>query len=182
MVFALQHTAAALRTLLPEPLTYLSGAHLYNPLTSAEHSVGFSSLNKDYLKPHDTIQVVAKASGHFHGLIEMTWASPTKTRPRSDKIVVSGSDGWLSINDGTIRIVRIEKQEEKPAKETEETIDLELKGVQAELVSFFDAVDGKDGVEPFGDPSGALRDVALIQAALNSDGHLIDLDALLGLK
>ncbi|KAH7909373.1 hypothetical protein BJ138DRAFT_1102720 [Hygrophoropsis aurantiaca] len=54
--------------------------------------------------------------------------------------------------------------------ETEEIIDEYERGVETGLVSFFAAVlEGKDG--GFGDPLGALKDVAIIQAALNSDGH-----------
>ena len=58
------------------------------------------------------------------------------------------------------------------------TIDEKSRGVEEELKSFFDAVDGKP-TEAVGDPLGALRDVAFIQAALTSAGELVSLDALL---
>ena len=42
-----------------------------------------------------------------------------------------------------------------------------------EVASFLDAIDGKD--DGYGQPKDALKDVAFIQAALNSDGKPVDL-------
>ena len=63
-----------------------------------------------------------------------------------------------------------------------EVIDEPIWGVESELASFFDAIQGvgdTDG-ERLGDPSEALKDVALIEAALGSEGGLVDLVALGG--
>lgn len=156
--------------MLPEQLTHLSG---------------FASLNKDYLKPHDTINVIVRAGSHFHGTAEITFASPTKTRPVSDSFVITGSDGWLSVNQVSVAgssapilrvlIKSVVKTEGKPEEEKEEIIEEPMKGVEAELQSFFDVISGKTDVTDLGDPLGALRDVAFIQAALNSEGSLVDL-------
>ncbi|KAJ7210552.1 oxidoreductase family protein [Mycena pura] len=165
------HTIAALRTMLPHPLTHLSG---------------FASLNFEHLKPHDTIQTIAKAGSHFHGIVEISFGAPTKTTPSADQYVITGSEGWLTVNSKKIEgkgnvlrtvIRRAVKAEGKPTKEVEEVIDSPVKGVEAELSSFFDKIAGKETLN-IGDPLGALHDVAFIQAALNSGGHLVDLTKL----
>ncbi|KAF7356359.1 GFO-IDH-MocA domain-containing protein [Mycena venus] len=162
------HTIAVLRTMLPEPLTHLSS---------------FASLNHEYLKPHDTINAVAKAGSHFHGIVELSFGAPTKSTPSSDAFTITGSEGWMTVNftdvEGTgqvlrIRIKRVVKVEGKPTEEVEEVIDKPIKGVQAEFGSFFDAISGKEALD-IGDPLGALNDVAFIQAGLNSGGELVDL-------
>lgn len=62
-------------------------------------------------------------------------------------------------------------------KEEEEVIDERPRGVEAEVAIFLDLVNGgKD--EGFGDPKGALLDVAVIQATLTSEGVPIDIQKL----
>ena len=82
----------------------------------------------------------------------------------------------------TIRILikTVVKPEGKPEEEKEEVIDIPSKGVIAEQESFFDAINGNDDGLKFGDPFGTLEDVAFIQAALNSNGKLVDLTKLVG--
>ncbi|KAF8876840.1 oxidoreductase family protein [Infundibulicybe gibba] len=162
------HTVAALRVMLPQALTHLSG---------------FASLNKEYLAPHDTINAVVKAGSHFHGTIELTFASPTTTRPTADGFVITGSDGWLSVNQASlpgsnksvirIKIISVIKKDGKE-EEKEEVIEHPLMGVQSELLGFFSTISGKSA-EAIGDPLAALRDVAFIEAGLNSDGSPVDL-------
>jgi hypothetical protein len=154
------------------------------PLT---HLTGFASLNKDYLVPHDTIQAIAKVGNRFHGIIEITYASPTESLPEGDRLVITGREGWLSVNvvnkPGTTgRFVRtviksVVKVDGKPDEEKEEVIEKPESGIVAEFASFFDAISGKD--DGLGDPFSALGDVAFIQAALNSNGELVDLAKLL---
>ena len=169
-----KHFSATLRVVLPYPLTHLSG---------------FVSLNKDYLLPNDTIQAIAKAGDNFHGIIEITFASPTKSFPEGDRLLITGTEGWLSVNvvnkpgtTGTfIRTVikSVVKVDGKPDEEKEEVIEVPESGVAAEFASFFDAISGKDDELGLGDPFSALGDVAFIQAALNSNGELVDLTKLL---
>ena len=161
--------------MLPHPLTHLSG---------------FASLNKDYLFPHDTIQTIARAGNEFHGIIEITYASPIKSLHEGNSLVITGTEGWLSVNlvnkPGTketfIRTVikSVVKVDGKPDEEKEEVIEKRKSGIEAEFASFFDAISGKDddglGI---GEPSSALVDVAFIQAALNSNGGPVDLTKLL---
>lgn len=118
----------------------------------------------------------------------MTFASPVESRPVADAFLITGSSGWLSINqvnvEGSktsvlrVKIKSVVKVEGKPDEEKEEVIDEPMKGVEAELASFFDVVLGRGDGSGLGDPLGALRDVAFIQAALNSDGKLVDLTEL----
>ncbi|KIM36263.1 hypothetical protein M413DRAFT_449312 [Hebeloma cylindrosporum] len=169
------HTVAALRIMLPHAWTHLTG---------------FASLNKGYLEPHDTIHTVAKAGDHFHGILEMTFASPTSSKPQADQFVITGTEGWLSLNevevpgeDGPVMRITVRsvvKTEGKPEEEKEDVIDVPAsKGVSVELRSFFDAIAGKDDGLGLGDPQAALGDVAFIQAALNSNGEVVDLVKLL---
>jgi predicted dehydrogenase len=155
---------------LPGPLTHLSG---------------FASLNKDYLLPHDTIHVIASADKKFHGIIEISYASPTKSLPAGDRLVITGTKGWLSVNvvnkpgttDKFIRTVIKSVVVGRP--EEEEVIEKPESGIEAEFASFFDAISGKDDGLGHGEPSSALHDVAFIQAALNSNGELVDLARLI---
>jgi len=146
------------------------------------------SLNKEYLKPYDTIHAIAKAGDSFHGIVEITFALPTQSAPAGDLISVTGTEGWLSVNEvrkpgtnGTfIRTVikSVVKVEGKPNEEKEEIIEEAQNGIVAEFTSFFDAIQGKDELH-LGNPISALSDVAFVQAALNSNGKLVDLTALL---
>lgn len=153
--------------MLPQRLTHLSS---------------FASLNHEHLKPHDTIHAVVKAGAHFHGIVELSFGAPTKTTPAADAFIITGSEGWMSVNsakaDGKgvlrIRTTRAVKVEGKPTEEVEEVIDVPTGGVEAEFVSFFDAVAGKETLD-LGDPLTALQDVAFIQAGLTSGGEPVDL-------
>jgi len=78
-----------------------------------------------------------------------------------------------------VNIERKSEDEKETETETEEIIDVPMKGVEAELRSFFDAIEGKDELK-IGDPLGALQDVAFIQAGLNSGGSSVDLVELVG--
>ena len=161
--------------MLPAPLTQLSA---------------FASLNKDYLKPYDTIHSIAKAGDSFHGIVEITFALPTNSTPAGDLISVIGTEGWLSVNQvnkpGTketiIRTVikSVVKVKGKPDEEKEEVIDELQNGIVAEFASFFDAIQGKDKLG-LGNPLSALSDVAFVEAALNSNGKVVDLTKLLQL-
>ncbi|TFK31430.1 oxidoreductase family protein [Crucibulum laeve] len=168
------HTIAALRTMLPGSFTHLSA---------------FASLSKEYLKPHDTIHSVVRGgtgNSTYHGIIELTWAHPTPTRPQADGIIITGSQGYISVNTvysssggppviriKTTRLVKVDDKEKEEVDEEE----VVSKGVEAELASFFKAVEGKaeDGL---GEPREALKDVAFIQAGLESEGKEVDLEAL----
>ncbi|KAF7762051.1 hypothetical protein Agabi119p4_8644 [Agaricus bisporus var. burnettii] len=169
------HTIAALRVMLPHPLTHVSG---------------FASLNKAYLAPHDTIHAIVQAGPGVSGVADLIFASPTKSRPAGSEFAILGTNGWLSVNHvskpgvsgSVIRVIIhsiIKSKDGTEVEEKEEIIDEPGIGVQAELASFFAAISGKDDGKGLGDPLAALGDVAFIQAALNSGGNLVDLTQLL---
>lgn len=94
--------------------------------------------------------------------------------------MVTGTEGWLAISKGSdgvqrITIKSVVKLEGKPDEEAEEIIEEKSRGIEAEFESFFGAIQGKKDVEALGEPEGALQDVAFIQAALTSQGSLVDL-------
>ena len=62
-----------------------------------------------------------------------------------------------------------------PTEEVE-VIEERTRGVEVELESFLIAVKGCD--DGLGDPRAALKDVAVIQGALTSEGRVVDLEAL----
>jgi hypothetical protein len=144
---------------------------------------GFAALHKEYLLPHDTIHTVATL-GDVHGIVEMTFAQPVKTKPSVDHYVITGSSGWLSINmsvgtkdNSPIHRIKVHTISNETGDSTEEIIEKKGDGVEAELVSFFNAIHGRNTLS-IGDPTDALRDVAFIQAALTSNGASIDLEEL----
>ncbi|KAF7309010.1 GFO-IDH-MocA domain-containing protein [Mycena kentingensis (nom. inval.)] len=166
------HTIAALRTMLPKQITHLSA---------------FASLNFEYLKPHDTIHAVVQSGSNYHGIVELSFGAPTSTSPTIDQYVITGSEGWMTVNfkrvdeKSVLRLVTryvVRDADGKKVREEEEVLDLPAKGVEAEFGSFFDKVAGKETMD-IGSPLAALSDVAFIQAGLNSAGKLVDLEKLL---
>ncbi|KAF9232850.1 hypothetical protein BU15DRAFT_80765 [Melanogaster broomeanus] len=174
------HSAAALRVMLPSPMTHLSG---------------FASLNVEWLAPHDTINTVIKAADGSHGIFELSFGAPTPSRTSiGNGTVITGTEGYVTVNQmkvkdpvtgGDTSVFRVTIKsvtrgaDGKPGPEKEEVIDEPIRGVEMELASFFAAVlEGKE--DDLGSPMGALRDVAIIEAALNSGGKLIDLEELVG--
>ncbi|KAF8991975.1 hypothetical protein BDQ17DRAFT_1401834 [Cyathus striatus] len=190
------HTFAALRTVLP------TGTH-------PKGLTGFSSLTKPYLAPTDTIHSVLTSSPPpslsqdkspneepVHGLSEMTFAHPTPSKPSTDAFVITGSKGYVAVRgvevDGkpAIRatftylvpslLLKLKgRRRRRKEEEKEEVHTFPMIGVSEELRSFFDIIKGKNDGLNLGEPENALWDVALVQAALNSGGALVDLDELL---
>ncbi|KAH7883142.1 hypothetical protein F5I97DRAFT_181984 [Phlebopus sp. FC_14] len=173
------HSAAALRVMLPSRMTHLSG---------------FASLNVEWLAPHDTINTIIKLADGSHGIFELSFAAPNTSRTVGNGATITGTDGYLTVGQARVRdpitggdktifritIKSVTKGEDgKPGSEKEEVIDEPSRGVELELASFFAAaLAGND--DGMGNPRGALQDVAVIEAALNSAGSLIDLEKLIG--
>ncbi|EIW79451.1 NAD(P)-binding protein [Coniophora puteana RWD-64-598 SS2] len=157
-------------------------------LSPVTHLTGFASLYKSYLPPHDTTHSVLKTASGAQGILEMTFAAPSSTLTKGNGTTISGSNGWLSVESargtdasgkeiGVIRVTTrsVEVSEDgKAGPETVETADYPVRGVEAEWESFFAVVKGEkdDGL---GSPRGALADVAIVEAALTSQGELVDL-------
>lgn len=172
------HSVAALRVILPSAMTHLSG---------------FASLNKEWLAPQDTINTIIKNADGSHGIYELSFAAPSPSRSGAGGgLVITGTDGWLQVQQIMARdlIHNVEqptfritiKSATRDANgvlgpEKEEVIDEPIRGVELEQASFFAALEGKD--DGLGSPLGALKDVAVIEAALKSGGELIDLEKLI---
>ncbi|KAG2124879.1 hypothetical protein DEU56DRAFT_963199 [Suillus clintonianus] len=172
------HSAAALRVILPSAMTHLSG---------------FASLNKQILAPHDTINTIIKNADGSHGIFELSFAAPSLSRCDLERgIIITGTDGWLKVQQTMVRdlIRNVEepgfrvtiKSATRGANgvlgpEKEEVIDEPFRGVELEQASFFVALAGKD--DGLGSPLGALKDVAVLEAALTSGGELVDLEKLI---
>jgi len=163
------HTAAALRVILPSPMVSLSG---------------FASLNQPHLAPHDSINAAVVSADGSHGLVELTFGAPVPSRNElaHNGISITGNEGWISIEHTSINgkasirvtVHTVTKDEKgRDVGEKKEVIEEEARGVKVELVSFLEAVNGKD--DGFGKPIDALKDVAFIQAGLNSKGVPVDL-------
>ena len=107
---------------------------------------------------------------------------PSRNKLANNGLTFTGTDGWISIDQvdvngkGTLRVTihTVTKDEKgRDVGETEEVIDEESRGVKVEVASFLQAINGND--DGFGKPIDALKDVAFIQAALNSNGSPVDL-------
>ncbi|PVG01641.1 NAD(P)-binding protein [Serendipita vermifera] len=160
------HSAAALRVALPSPFKELTG---------------FASLNRKHLAPHDTIHAVIRSEDGSHGVLELSWGLPSP--PGLDLFRVVGTEGILSIS-------RFNKKNEETGKDeafykveiinagsgAKEEIVEKSCGVVKELENFANHLAGHD--DGLGSPLGALKDVAIIQAGLNSNGSVIDLQNL----
>ncbi|KAL5520816.1 hypothetical protein ACEPAF_2819 [Sanghuangporus sanghuang] len=180
------HSVAILRTLLLDPLKQVTS---------------FASLSRPHLPPQDTITAlisctpVSERSSESkdkktHGIFELSFAAPAPSRSEvGNTIILTGDKGWLEIATGvkvgnksvvriTLHIVTHEQEKEgDELEEAEEIIEEEQKSIQAEIENFLNAIKGTD--DGLGDPRAALLDVAVIQAALTSEGVPVDLDELL---
>lgn len=154
---------------------------------------GFASSNVEWLAPQDTINAIIKAADGSHGIFELSVAAPTQSRSSvGNGIVITGTDGYLTVNQTKVKgpltgdetsVFRViiksvtRDADGQVGPEREEVIDEPVRGVEVELASFFAAaIEGKE--DGLGSPKGALRDVAIIEASLNSGRKLIDLEKL----
>jgi predicted dehydrogenase len=142
---------------------------------------GFASLARKHLAPHDTIHAVIRSEDGSHGVLELTWGLPSVSG--SDLFRVVGSEGVLTVS-------RFNKKNEETGKDesfykveivkggsgAKEEIVEKSCGVLKELENFANHLSGND--DGLGSPLGALKDVSIIQAALDSNGSVIDLQKL----
>ncbi|EJD41563.1 NAD(P)-binding protein [Auricularia subglabra TFB-10046 SS5] len=169
------HSAAALRTVLPDALVSLSG---------------HATLTKKYLAPQDTINAVVRTAGGAVGIFELSFAAPFPTRAKG-LTTYTGTNGWIeiathnavingkgqSVSRVTIHSVKekgtTDKDGNKEYEEVVEVVEEPLCGVRKEFESFVEHLKGND--DGYGTPLGALRDVAFIEAALTSNGSSVSL-------
>jgi hypothetical protein len=144
----------------------------------------YASQNQKHLPPHDTINAVVQTADGIHGIVELSWGAPVPSRSQQahEGISVTGQDGWLWVEtvdvDGKrrfrITVFTVTRDEHgRDIGEEKHVFEEHVRGIDLEFASFFKALDGND--DGFGSPLGALKDVAFIQAGLNSNGQPVDL-------
>jgi predicted dehydrogenase len=129
-------------------------------------------------------------------LFEVTFAAPHGDCGKNNGYTVIGSDGWLTVTTGPhveegsdTPITAVKVTINKTIKTKKENGDIDVKvetevihersrGVEVEIASFVGAIEGHDDGHGFGQPRNALKDVAVIEAALNSEGKYVNLQAL----
>ncbi|KAI0033025.1 oxidoreductase family protein [Vararia minispora EC-137] len=157
------HFVAGLRMLLPSPITHLSS---------------FAALNREHLVPKDTLQTIARTADGVTGTFTLTFGAPDGAYGVRNGWFIAGADGALTIT-------RTHEEREmysvsiRAAGGKDEVEEVPVQGVEQELKAFFTRIAGatEDGSQ---NPRGPLADVAFIEAALNSEGQLVDLEAMLG--
>lgn len=151
--------------------------------SSLKSLTGFASLNRSHLAPHDTIQALIHSEDGSHGVFELSFGLPAP--PGSEVFKVIGTEGTLIITKFSEKDKTTQKDQSyikvqiTSAKtgEMEEIVE-KARGVQEELANFASHLAGED--DGLGSLKGALQDVAVIQASLESNGSLIDLEQLIG--
>lgn len=151
--------------MLPSPMVSLSG---------------YASLNQKHLPPHDTINAVINTADGVHGILELTFGAPVPSRSQEAHagFIITGQDGWISLENvqGVFHVTvhTVTKDEKGRDVGEEKTVIKEpARGVNMEFASFLKAINGEN--DGFGEPLDALKDVAFIQAGLNSNGQPVDL-------
>ncbi|KZO94736.1 NAD(P)-binding protein [Calocera viscosa TUFC12733] len=158
------HSAAFLRTVLPSPLVSLSG---------------FAVLLNEHLAPHDCIHATLKCADGAQGFFNLN----------------SGASGWeggggttILGTDGSVEVQHFSKEGKpwiravlrrgKKGEQKEEVYEHPSSGVLEEQRYFVEAVEGKTDND-YGNPRGAVEDVAVIQAGLTSEGTKIEFSQLI---
>ncbi|KAG9026550.1 hypothetical protein FRB95_008721 [Tulasnella sp. JGI-2019a] len=166
------HYTAILRTVLSDPIV---------------SATGHASLTKEHLPPHDTIQSILQTSSGAHGIFELSFALPIGGEYASTVVEITGTTGFVKLS--LTSKATEEGRDPKPhyivkvvgQDGTEKVTEFLSDGVEKEVEYFAKAVLGvKDDPvgQGKGDPRGAVRDVAIIQASLTSNGNLVDVKAL----
>ncbi|KAF8525517.1 oxidoreductase family protein [Hysterangium stoloniferum] len=154
------HSAALLRTALPS-----------HPISLSAHV----SLNLEHLAPADTFTALSQSSDGSHGLFELVPGAPNSSRD-TDWFKITGKDGWIDVR-FVEPVYKVSVHRNRKEGEDLEVLEIKGEGVKKEIEHFLGALHGKTS-EDIGDPREALRDVAFIQAGLNSKGEKVDLEKL----
>lgn len=156
------HTPAALRQVLPSPVASV---------------VGRTRLVLPYLAPVDTLISTLELASGVLGSLRKSWAAPPG-KPLGDWFDAWCEKGYLALgpaDGGKIKLSVFEAGQDV----IEEVF--ARSGVERELASFIGCIAGtgpqdweREG-EEIGKPEEVLKDLALIQAALESDGKTMTL-------
>ncbi|KZT59962.1 NAD(P)-binding protein [Calocera cornea HHB12733] len=158
------HSAAFLRTVLPSPFVSLAG---------------FATLLNEHLAPHDCIHATLKCADGAQGVFNLNSGAGGYEGGGGTSIL--GTDGSIEVQhfskEGKPWIRAVLKEGKKGAQKTE-TFEHASCGVLEEQRYFVDAVNGKNDND-YGNPRGALEDVAVIQAGLTSEGSKVEFSQLI---
>jgi predicted dehydrogenase len=156
------HTPAALRQILPSPVASV---------------VARTSLVLPYLAPVDTLVSTLQLASGVIGSLRKSWAAPPG-KPLGDVFEGWCEKGYLTLSPHDGGKIKLSVFEDGQAV-VEEVF--ARSGVERELASFIGRIAGtgpqdweRQG-EAIGKPEEVLKDLALIQAALESDGKTITL-------
>ncbi|KAG8731897.1 hypothetical protein FRC12_019517 [Ceratobasidium sp. 428] len=188
------HNAAALRLILPFSL-------------ATSTLSGFASLTREYLAPHDTVQAVIQADPAStkgahppHGVFELSFSAPAGLS--RNFLTIIGTEGYMTITnipkapaekdlhlakaapfakkgasgEYNVTHIRVTVRRGDGGHQVDE-VDTIACGVVTEIERFVKAINGQD--DGSGNPRGALQDVAIIQACLQSEGQPVELKKLL---
>ncbi|OXG36200.1 NAD-binding Rossmann fold oxidoreductase family protein [Cryptococcus neoformans Bt120] len=157
------HNAGVLRTVLPSPITHLS-AH--------------TALNNEHLPPYDWLSVITRSEpNNIHGQILIDYGA--RGREPMWELRLTGSEGEIyseDIDDNGVDSIRVQVRSGKFERTNREIKIFPKTGVYEEQRRFFEAIAGKP--DEYGSVQGALNDVALLQAALTSNGNEVALNTL----
>lgn len=132
---------------------------------------GFASLNYGWLAPLDTLTAIIQTVSGAHGSFSLSFAVPAENAARFG-FVVLGTEGLIEITRGGSGLVLKLTNADGSIVSTEHA----HRGVELELTAFVNAIKGVD--DGLGTPSGALKDVGLLQATFESKGKPVDLQEL----
>ncbi|EJU01365.1 NADP-binding protein [Dacryopinax primogenitus] len=159
------HQAAFLRTVLPSPTVSLCG---------------YATLQNEHLAPHDCIHAALKCADGAQGFFSLN-AGASGWEGRGGGTMILGKEGSVEVQffekEGK-QWIRAVLRAGKKGEQKEETFESPSCGVAEEQKFFFEAANGKKEND-FGNPRGTLEDVALIQAALTSEGNKIEFSQLI---
>lgn len=128
-------------------------------------------MNFDWLAPLDTLTAVIQTASGAHGSFSLGFAVSAQGAARFG-FTVLGTEGLIEITRGGSGLtLKLTKSDGSTV-----SIDHAHRGVELELAAFVNAIKGVD--DGLGTPSSALKDVGLLQAALESQGKPVDLQEL----
>ncbi|KIR53880.1 NAD-binding Rossmann fold oxidoreductase [Cryptococcus gattii Ru294] len=157
------HNAGVLRTVLPSPITHVS-AH--------------TALNNQHLPPYDWLSVITRSEpSNIHGQMLIDYGA--RGREPVWELRLTGSDGEIyseDVSDHGVDSIKVQVRSGKFGRTNAEVKIFPKTGVYEEQRRFFEAIAGKP--DEYGSVQGALNDVALIQAALTSNGNEVALNTL----
>ncbi|KAM0755293.1 NAD(P)-binding protein [Meredithblackwellia eburnea MCA 4105] len=153
------HNVALLRTIIPS-------THSLSSLSS------FCALNNPHIAPYDLLHATFKYSSGLLGRFTLDYGA--RGQDGSNILVISGEKGSVLVEDvDEAQSIQVTLKRGKFGKEETQVSKFKKVGVEEEVRRFIKACEGR--VDEFGRPEGALHDVKVIEACLNSMGSLVSI-------